>query len=145
MSAPQSLFTWSDLKMRLKRHFLLTPATGVQGTCLRLGCGMLSLLLLAGCAKPLVLDATLPQQFAEISCIEDCRVTKENCTADARYDYRQCEAGYDKSFGDYRGCLASALNREECGYPWWSCAENLYGYCVNRYNECKSACEGGPR
>jgi hypothetical protein len=106
-----------------------------------LGLGLLAVILLAGCAKPLVLDATLPQQFAQISCLEDCRVTKEGCIASARYDFRQCEAGYDRSFRDYRWCLASARDREECGYPWWPCAENLYGYCANRYSECTRACE----
>ena len=51
-------------------------AGSVIGACL--------ILMLAGCAKPLVLDATLPQQFAEISCMEDCRAAKESCHADAR-------------------------------------------------------------
>lgn len=103
--------------------------------------GLLPLALMSGCAKPLVFDATLPQQLAELSCIEDCRAAKTSCDADARYDYRQCQAGYGKSFRDYRWCLASARDQQECGYPWWSCAENLYGYCSNHYNDCKRTCE----
>jgi len=105
--------------------------------------GLLALLLLTACAKPLVLDSTLPQQFAEISCVNSCRVTKEACDKDARYDNRQCQAGYSESFRDYRWCLASAIDREDCGYPWWPCAENLYGYCINRYNDCERACRSG--
>ncbi|MBK1719978.1 hypothetical protein [Thiocystis violacea] len=124
-----------------KQRLPLSPSGSIQGLGASAGIGLLSLFLLAGCAKPLVLDATLPQQFAEIGCVEDCRLTKESCNADARYDYRRCEAGYDKSFRDYRWCLASASETGDCGYPWWSCAENLYGYCANRYNECKRACE----
>lgn len=113
----------------------------VRTSRLRIASGCLPLLLLTACEKPLVLDSTLPQQFAELSCIEDCRVTKEHCNEDARYDYRQCQAGYTKSFRDYRWCLASGRESEECGYSWWSCAENLYGYCLNRFTECKQACE----
>lgn len=113
----------------------------VSSVALTIGIGLLTAFLLTGCAKPLVLDATLPQQFAEIDCIETCRSTKESCNADARYDYRQCQAGYTQSFSDYRWCLASASSKQDCGYPWWPCAENLYGYCSNRYNDCKRACE----
>lgn len=129
--------------MRPSNRYLLLPSLPVQRTSIRMGAGFLSLLLLTACSRPLVLDATLPQQLAEVSCVEECRVTKEQCDEDARYDYRQCEAGYGKSFHDYRWCLASASESKECGYPWWPCAENLYGYCSNRYNECASACRGG--
>ncbi len=130
--------------MRLDTHLPPRGASCVRGVTLSAGIGMLMLLLLGGCAKPLVLDATLPQQFAELSCIEDCRVTKERCNADARYDYRQCQAGYSKSFSDYRWCLASATGDQDCGYPWWPCAENLYGNCSNRYHDCKRVCEQQP-
>lgn len=107
---------------------------------IRAGASLLSLLVLTACAKPLVLDATLPQQFAELGCIEECRVTKEGCDANARYDYRQCQAGYSSSMSVYRWCLASASEQGECGYPWWSCAENRFGYCTNRHSECVHAC-----
>ncbi|MBK1720903.1 hypothetical protein [Thiocystis violacea] len=128
--------------MKPKTCFPSFRTLRVDRTAVGVGIALLSLLWLAGCAKPLVLDATLPQQFAEISCVEQCRTAKESCNADARYDYRQCQAGYDQSFRDYRWCLASAWNSSDCGYPWWPCAENLYGYCANRYNDCKHACEG---
>ncbi|EXJ13867.1 hypothetical protein [Imhoffiella purpurea] len=123
-----------------RRRGLPRPAAGRIG--IRLGALGLAILL-GGCAKPLVLDATLPQQFAEIACVEECRATKEQCDADARYDYRQCQAGYDTSFRTYRWCLASAIDRDDCGYPGWSCAENLYGYCSNRYHDCEKACRNG--
>ena len=96
--------------------------------------------LLGGCSRPLVLDATLPQQINELGCISDCRATKDQCDADARVDYRQCQAGYGEAFRDYRWCLASSFERGECGYPWWSCAENLHGYCANRAAECEEGC-----
>ncbi len=98
----------------------------------------LAVLLLGGCSRPLVLDETLPQQLQEIGCISRCQETKVSCDADARFDYRQCEAGYSRSFRDYRWCNASS--REHCGYPWWSCSENRYGYCSNRYWECHQGC-----
>ncbi len=105
--------------------------------------------LLALCLSSLVLAALsggcaqapgLPGQLAELSCIGGCQGVRDQCNADARYDYRQCQAGYSEAFVDYRWCLASAFERSECGYPWWSCAENLYGYCANRATECEQAC-----
>lgn len=98
------------------------------------------LALLGGCSHPLVSDAPLPQQVAEVRCISECRATKDRCDADARFDYRQCQAGYGEAFREYRWCLASSFERRECGYPWWSCAENLYGYCANRAAECEAGC-----
>jgi hypothetical protein len=129
--------------MRQGSRFFRPALTLVQKGRLRWIAGVVPLLLLAACSKPLVLDATLPQQFAEIDCVEQCRLTKEKCIADARYDYRQCEAGYGSSFNKYRWCLASASDKEQCGYPWWSCSENLYGYCTNRHSECQQVCRRG--
>lgn len=103
----------------------------------------LSSLLLAGlscgCARSPG-SASLPERLSELSCIGGCQGARDRCNADARYDYRQCQAGYSEAFRDYRWCLASAFERSECGYPWWSCAENLYGYCANRAVECERAC-----
>ena len=101
--------------------------------------GLSSLLLAVlsgGCAQ----SPGLPGQLAELSCIGACKSARDRCNADARYDYRQCQAGYSEAFVDYRRCLASAFERSDCGYPWWSCAENLYGYCANRAVECEQAC-----
>lgn len=131
--------------MRLGFCFSRPALTNIRKGRLRWIAGVVPLLLLAACSKPLVMDSTLPQQFAEIDCVEQCRHAKESCIADARYDYRQCQAGYNKSFDTYRWCLASARDKDECGYPWWSCAENLYGYCSNRHAECVQACrDRGP-
>jgi hypothetical protein len=108
----------------------------------RLALGLASLLLAAlacGCARSPG-STSLPEQLAELSCIGACQGARDRCNADARYDYRQCQAGYSQAFVDYRWCLASAFERSECGYPWWSCAENLYGYCANRAAECERAC-----
>ncbi|NEX19050.1 hypothetical protein G3480_01750 [Thiorhodococcus mannitoliphagus] len=102
---------------------------------------LIPLLALGGCAKSLSPDGPVPQQFVELSCLADCRTDKNNCDEEARYDYRQCEAGYANAFRGYRWCLASALGEDECGYPWWPCAGNLYGYCSNRYQECQRACD----
>lgn len=102
---------------------------------------LIASLALWGCAKPLSPDGPVPQQFTELSCLADCRAAKKSCDAEARYDYRQCEAGYADSFRGYRWCLASAFSEQDCGYPWWSCAENLYGYCSNRHQECQRACD----
>lgn len=77
-------------------------------------------------------------QVREIGCTSECRTAKEKCDDNARYQYRQCEAGYATAQRDYRWCNSSSA--EECGYPWWSCSENLYGYCTNRFNECLLAC-----
>jgi hypothetical protein len=96
--------------------------------------------LSAGCARPPTPDAAFPRQLAELGCIGNCQGVRDRCNADARYDYRQCQAGYSESFSDYRRCLATELDRSRCGYPWWSCAENLYGYCANRAAECEQAC-----
>ncbi|MFD2111294.1 hypothetical protein [Thiorhodococcus fuscus] len=128
--------------MRPLNLCLGSPNPAIRSTGIGLGITIFTLAL-GGCAKPLVLDATLPQQFAEIACVEDCRVTKEHCNEDARYDYSQCQAGYDASFKNYRWCLASAYDTKTCGYPGWPCAENLYGYCSNRYQECAQACRNG--
>jgi hypothetical protein len=98
----------------------------------------LSVLLLVGCARPLVLDQTLPRQIEEIGCISRCQEAKDLCDADARFAYRQCQAAFGARFRDYRWCLASS--REACGYPWWNCSENRYGYCTNRYWECHQGC-----
>jgi hypothetical protein len=121
-------------------RFLLSYRLSIQQTRICAGGGVLCLLMLSACAKPLVLDATLPQQVAEISCIDRCHSTKDRCDADARDDYRQCQAGYGDSFRAYRWCLASASDRDQCGYPWWSCAANLFGDCANRDSECERAC-----
>jgi hypothetical protein len=98
--------------------------------------------LLAACTQPLVVDQSLPQQIAtnlaENACFNRCQATKDACDGEARFDYAQCQAGYSASFRDYRRCLASSTER--CGYPWWSCSENNYGYCSNRYWECRDAC-----
>ena len=126
--------------MRFDFRFLLSRRGSVQKTGIRAGLGLLSLLLLTACARPLVLDATLPRQVAELGCLSECRATREACNADARDEYRQCQAGYSSSFRVYRWCLASASEQGECGYPWWSCAENRFGYCTNRYRDCASAC-----
>jgi hypothetical protein len=99
---------------------------------------LLALALLGGCDRPLVLDSTLPAQMAENACINRCQSTKDRCDSDARFDYAQCQAGYQTAWRDYRVCKAE-LN-ERCGYPWWSCSENLYGYCSNRYWECRDSC-----
>jgi hypothetical protein len=93
---------------------------------------------LAGCSPPLVLDQPLPQQIDRIGCVSRCQAVKDRCDDDARYDYRQCQAGYSDNMRDYRWCRASSA--EDCGYPWWSCAENSYGYCINRFSECRDAC-----
>lgn len=112
---------------------------GARPSARLLALGLSSLLLAAlpfGCAQ----SPSLPEQLAELSCIGGCQGARDKCNADARYDYRQCQAGYSEAFVDYRRCLASAFERSECGYPWWSCAENLYGYCANRAAECEQAC-----
>jgi hypothetical protein len=101
---------------------------------------VLSSLLLAALSSGCAQSPGLPGQLAELSCIGGCQGVRDQCNADARYDYRQCQAGYSEAFVDYRWCLASAFERSECGYPWWSCAENLYGYCANRAAECEQAC-----
>jgi hypothetical protein len=101
---------------------------------------VLTIILLAGCSGTSGLGTSLPQTMAEIRCVSDCQAVKDQCQDDARFEYRQCQADYSRAFRDYRWCLASAVERSDCGYPWWSCAENLYGYCANRGAECESAC-----
>jgi hypothetical protein len=96
--------------------------------------------LSAGCVKPGTLGEHVPRQLTEIGCISRCKEIQANCNADARFDYRRCQAGYSEAFRDYRWCLASAAERSECGYPWWPCAENLFGACTNRAAECESTC-----
>ena len=118
-----------------------SPSGPVQSGRLCIAMGCLPLLLLSACDKPLVVDATLPQQFAVNGCIGECRIAKQRCEDDARYGYRQCQAGYAASFRNYRWCLASGRDTKDCGYSWWSCAENLYGYCFNRFTECTQVCE----
>jgi hypothetical protein len=93
---------------------------------------------LAGCSPPLVLDQPLPQQIAQIGCVSRCQEVKDRCDDDARFDFRQCQARFSDNMRDYRWCRASSA--EECGYPWWDCSENRYGYCINRFSECRSAC-----
>jgi hypothetical protein len=98
----------------------------------------LALALLGGCARPVVLDDTLLEQMAENACVSRCQATKNACDDEARWDFSRCEADYQSAWRTYRYCQASSA--EGCGYPWWSCAENLYGYCSNRYWECREAC-----
>lgn len=99
-------------------------------------------LLLAACSQPSVHNESLPQQIAaslaENACINRCQATKDGCDDDARFEYAQCQAGYGQGVRGYRRCLASSA--QKCGYPWWSCSENNYGYCTNRYWECRDAC-----
>lgn len=95
---------------------------------------------LAGCASHLRLDEPLGEEIRENGCINRCQATKSKCDADARYKYSQCQAGYGESWTDFRYCRASAAVPSECGYPWWGCSENLYGYCTNRYSECYENC-----
>jgi hypothetical protein len=94
--------------------------------------------LMAGCSTPLVLDETLPQQIETIGCISQCEDRKTRCDDDARFDYAQCEADYKAAWRGYRRC--NARSDDNCGYPWWRCAENRYGYCSNRYWECREDC-----
>jgi hypothetical protein len=96
------------------------------------------LLVLAGCAQLQRNTATLQRRVHEIGCTSECRKAKEQCDDNARYQYRQCEAGYVAAQRDFRWC--NAKDWDECGYPWWSCSENLYGFCTNRFNECALAC-----
>jgi hypothetical protein len=125
-------------------HMLPTPRNHPQRTAASVPLLRAALLatLLAGCTQPLVMDQTLPQQIAtnlaENACINRCQATKNTCDGEARFDYAQCQADYGQAFRDYRRCNASSM--EKCGYPWWSCSENNYGYCTNRYWECRDAC-----
>lgn len=95
-------------------------------------------LLLVACTQPIRSGDDLVRELQQIGCISRCQEIKDRCDADARFDYAQCQAGYSGAMRDYRWCLADAGG--ECGYPWWSCSENRYGYCTNRYWECHTAC-----
>ncbi len=120
------------------------PRSGrrLAGTLAILTAGILilSLPLLTGCAGAGGPAGGVFGRMAEAGCVSQCRAIKDECVADARFEYRQCEAGYSQTFRDHRWCLASAFKRDECGYPWWSCAQNGYGYCINRASECEQAC-----
>lgn len=96
--------------------------------------------LLVGCSPATVLDQPIPQELAENACINRCQATKDTCDAKAHFDYAQCQAGYRNAWSSYRWCQSSSLGPSKCGYPWWGCSENLYGYCTNRYWECHDAC-----
>ena len=96
------------------------------------------LLALAGCAQFAGTSGPLARQVHEISCISRCQTAKDHCDDNARFDYQQCEAGYQSAQRDFRWCNSGS--EQQCGYPWWSCSENLYGYCTNRYRECSDAC-----
>ncbi|WP_295386360.1 hypothetical protein [uncultured Thiodictyon sp.] len=96
------------------------------------------LLTLAGCTQFAQRSQQLAEQAREITCLSQCRATKEHCDDDARWDYQQCQAGYSTAQRDYLWCNSS--DQPQCGYPWWSCSENLYGYCTNRYRECRVKC-----
>jgi hypothetical protein len=120
------------------RHPAASPAPGSLRTPIaigRLAAAAVVLLALAGCAQTL-------RQMQEISCIDRCQQTKDRCDADARYDFAQCQEGYSVANRDYRYCLA--VGDRQCGYPWWPCSENRYGYCTNRYWECRHACQRQP-
>lgn len=100
-------------------------------------------LALVGCAEFVQGTERVVRQIDEAGCIGQCRTVKEKCDDNARYDFHQCEAGYQSAQRDYRWC--NAADEERCGYPWWSCSENLYGYCTNRFWECQDACRRSRR
>jgi len=115
------------------------PASATGGRRRRVAAGWAAaaaavLIALTGCAAR---DAVV-RQVHENACRNRCQTVKDQCDDDARYDYRQCEAGYQRAQRDFRWCNSSS--EPECGYPWWSCSENLYGYCINRFRECSDAC-----
>lgn len=120
------------------------PAPGNPGRRLagRLAAAAAILLALAGCAQPSKTWDDVARQIQIVGCTSRCQETKDRCDADAAFDYAQCQAGYSTAKRDYRWCLAAG-NRQ-CGYPWWSCSENRYGYCTNRYWECYAACRNTP-
>jgi len=115
------------------------PAMG-RGRCRSAAAATAAAVLLAltGCAQLGSANARLARQVHEIGCISRCQTVKDQCDDAARFDYRQCEAGYEVAQRDFRWCNESS--EERCGYPWWSCSENLYGYCTNRFRECSDAC-----
>ncbi|WP_295456658.1 hypothetical protein [uncultured Thiodictyon sp.] len=96
------------------------------------------LLTLAGCAQLASTSQRISKQVAEAPCVGRCRETKDRCDDNARFEYQQCQAGYNTAQRDYRRC--NTADWDPCGYPWWSCSQNLYGYCTNRYRECRLAC-----
>ncbi len=104
----------------------------------RLASGAALLAALAGCAQFTQTSEKLARQVAQIGCISRCQTVKDQCDSDARVDYQQCQAGYQTAQRDFRWCNAASEDR--CGYPWWTCSENLYGYCTNRYWECHDGC-----
>ncbi|WP_157817916.1 hypothetical protein [Candidatus Thiodictyon syntrophicum] len=116
------------------------PAPAMGGRRRRVAAGWVTaaavLCALTGCSAH-TRDA-VARQVHEIGCLSRCQSVKDRCDDDARYDYRQCEAGYQVAQRDFRWCNSSS--EPECGYPWWSCSENLYGYCTNRFRECSDAC-----
>lgn len=91
-------------------------------------------LMLTGCAD----FPTLTRTGTAIACVSQCMEVKDRCDADARWDYRQCETRYAVAQNNYLWCHSS--DKVQCGYPWWSCSQNLYGYCTNRYRECQDTC-----
>jgi len=97
-------------------------------------------LLLTACAESMVLKAPEEERVAVLGCLDRCQQQRDSCQTRAREDYNQCEASWKANFRDYRWCLASASEPGECGYPWWSCAENHFGACANRYHECRQSC-----
>lgn len=90
------------------------------------------LLTLAGC------NARVVRDDKEVACVNRCRETREQCDDNARWEYKQCQAGYSAAQRDYRWC--NSADWDQCGYPWWSCSQNLYGYCSNRDAECRRTC-----
>lgn len=119
--------------MSIPVHHVFSPRT-------RLALILAIPLLLSACAESMVLKAPEEERIAVLGCLDRCQHHREACNDHARDVYRQCEAGWDKSFRAYRWCLASASEKQDCGYPWWSCAENHYGACTNRYRACRRAC-----
>ena len=119
------------------KPLVATAAVLLLNLCLT-GLGLTGLGL-TGCAQFSRDAEYLTRQAREITCISRCQGVKEACDADARYDYQQCQAGYVTAQRNFRWCNAD--HAESCGYPWWSCSENLYGYCTNRYWECRRACQ----
>lgn len=97
-------------------------------------------LVVTGCAQHAT-SATHPvDHLRQLACIGRCQDVQEQCNAQARFDYRQCQAGYSAAFRDYRWCLASTFERSDCGYAWWPCAENRFGNCANQAADCEQAC-----
>ncbi|HYN76559.1 MAG TPA: hypothetical protein VES73_02050 [Lamprocystis sp. (in: g-proteobacteria)] len=98
----------------------------------------LLILTLTSCTGFIADMQRLERQAQEITCVSHCQEVKDRCDDDARFAYQQCQAGYQTAQRNFRWC--NAADKEHCGYPWWSCSENLYGACTNRWAECQSAC-----